>query len=269
MHARADAAVFTIDASGTLQINTGDQTQLGIAPHSFYLNVTGKIELLKVINFNASLTIQVSGGGWSLNANASMSFFGIATLGGSLYLNSDGDFSLSLSGNVTIGSSDFGLSGNFWFQVSSTHYIKPCPSAHNCDSATYYRFELGGGASVNVNAFGFSIAGVSLSFDFSADSGSSTNGRTPIVLHLDIGIHLLFFTIHIHPSFTIGYLQLPPPVYLAGQLTSAKAWDAARRRAPRRRSTSTSATARARATSAIRATTTATSSSRLEVCPAM
>ena len=123
----ANAEVFSITASGTLQINTTNQTELGIAPGSFYLAVSGSVDILKVFDFNASMTIYVgpdpntgAEGYWSFNANANISFFGLATLGGTIFLDSDGNFQISLSGQIVLGSSDFRLVGQFNIFVQST-----------------------------------------------------------------------------------------------------------------------------------------------------
>ena len=206
----ADATVFSITASGTLQINTTTQTELGIAPGSFYLAVSGKVDILKVLDFNASMTIFVgpdpntgAEGYWSFNANASVSFFGLATLSGSIFLDSDGNFRISLSGQIVLGSSDFGLVGQFSIFVESQ---APTPSA------PFYTFELSGSASVSLNVFGISLAGLGVSFDFKAQG----TGRVPITLSFDVSIHFLFWTIHKSASFTIGYLELPTPIFLAG-----------------------------------------------------
>ena len=206
----ADAAVFSITASGTLQINTTTQTELGIAPGSFYLAVSGKVDILKVLDFNASMTIYVgpdpntgAEGYWSFNANASVSFFGLATLSGSIFLDSDGNFRISLSGQIVLGSSDFGLVGQFSIFVESQ-----APTS----SAPFYTFELSGSASVSLNVFGISLAGLGVSFDFKAQG----SGRVPITLSFDVSIHFLFWTIHKSASFTIGYLELPVPIFLAG-----------------------------------------------------
>ena len=185
-----DATVFSITASGTLQINTTSQTELGIAPGSFYLAVSGQVDILKVFDFNASMTIYVgpdpntgAEGYWSFNANANMSFFGLATLSGTIFLDSDGNFRINLNGQIVLGSSDFGLVGQFSIFVESQ---APTPTA------PYYTFELSGSASVSLNVFGISLAGLGVGFDFKAQG----TGKVPITLSFDMSIHFLFWTIH-------------------------------------------------------------------------
>ncbi len=240
-----NATVFSINASGLLEINTTGTSNLGINPHSFILALNGQISLLQVLNFNASITIAVSSttlstlqvgpvtipagtttGGWYFEVNASVNFFGIATLQGAIYLDADGDFTVSLSGGITIGSSSFGLSGGFTFLITSQH-----------DDYGGYRLEVSGSANVSVNAFGISLAGIGVSFDVCAStsptyqcpSGYTTGGgSTPLTLSIHISVSFLFFTISGTAHFTLGYIQLPQPVYLAGDntdsMTNAQQW---------------------------------------------
>ena len=249
--ASANAEVFSITASGSLQINTTSVTELGIAPDSFSLALTGTVDLLKVIDFNASLNVFVgrdpqtgNEGYWYFNASASVSFFGLATLGGSIYLDANGNFQVSLSGQMTLGSSSFGLSGSFNFNVESRETI--------VNANPYYIFDLSGSASVSVNVFGISLAGVGLGFSFHAEG----QGTVPITLSVEVSIHFLFFTVHKTASFTIGYLQLPAPVFLAGSGSGApQTWSGS---TSPRRSCSTSATSPSTATSAAPGPTTPT-----------
>ncbi len=235
------AAVFDISASGTLEINTTGTNHLGIPGDSFLLALNGQVSLLKVLNFNAAITIAVSQttlsdlqvgpvsivkgtqtGGWYFEANASVSFFGIATLDGAIFLDANGDFTVSLNGGITIGSSDFGLSGNFSFLLSSQH-----------DTYGGYRLLVSGSANVSVNAFGISLAGVGIDFSVCASTSStyqcpdgytSDGSSTPLNLDINIHVHILFVTISGTAHFTLGYIQLPQPVYLGGDSPGSKNW---------------------------------------------
>ena len=90
-----------------------------------------------------------------------MDFFGLATLSRPADLDSDGDFTLSLSGRMTLGSDDFGLRGDFSIYMESTF------DADDTTGAT--RFELGGSAPASRCAPSASrLAGVGLGFSTSA-----------------------------------------------------------------------------------------------------
>src|SRR5689334_7639609 len=101
------------------------------------------------------MRIQVSNGGWSFRASISADFFGLATLSGSIFLDSNGNFDIRLSGRMVLGSEDYGIVGSFSIQVTSLHR----------EDGTYL-FVLAGSASVKVRAFGISLGGISLGFRF-------------------------------------------------------------------------------------------------------
>ena len=105
-----------------------------------------------------------------------MNFFGIASLSGTIMLKSNGDFDVSLNGGMTIGSSDFGLRGDFSIRVFSLHY-----------DDVHYRFGLSGSASVKVRAFGVTLAGVGIGFDFGVDTANAdSHGRVKIELKVHV-----------------------------------------------------------------------------------
>ena len=108
---------------------------------------------------------------------------------------------------MVIGSSSFGLIGEFHFRVRS-QMLTRTPFGNT------YIFELSGGASVEARVFGITLAGVGLDFSFTAQGA----GRTKIELSVTVRIHLLFVTIKKTARFTIGYLELPPLVYLAAAI---------------------------------------------------
>ena len=58
VHARADADIFVIDASGTIQINTTNSTRLGIQGHSFLLSLNGEVKILELLIFDAGFTVR-------------------------------------------------------------------------------------------------------------------------------------------------------------------------------------------------------------------
>ena len=212
IRATADADVFLIDASGTLQINTTSSPRLGVAANTFVLELTGKVEILKVIKFDASMRVVVGAGGWSFNASASMDFFGIARLGGSIFLDSKGNFDIQLRGEMVLGSRSFGLIGTFNFRVRSQSSI--------VNANPYYVFELSGSARVEARVFGITLAGLGLGFSFRAEGA----GRVKIELSVTVEIDLLLVTIKKTARFTIGYLELPRPVYLGGQESAQQTW---------------------------------------------
>ena len=211
----ADAEVFSITASGTLQINTTTQTELGIAPGSFYLAVSGSVDILKVFDFNASMTIYVgpdpntgAEGYWSFNANANISFFGLATLSGTIFLDSDGNFQISLNGQIVLGSSDFGLVGQFSIFVESTgaearRGVLHVRAQRQREREPQRVRDLAGRPRRRLRLQG---AGLGLGPDH-----AQLRRQHPLPVLDDPQDRV---------SFTIGYLQLPTTVFLAGAAAS-------------------------------------------------
>ena len=212
VHAVADLGpIFLIDASGSIQVNTTGSTRIGIAAHTFRLDLSGTLSLLKVLNLDANFSVVYSAGAWHLHADASISFFGLGNLGGSVDLYSNGDFQVSLRGDLLLGSRAFGLGGAFSIGVSSLHYQKPS------DPNTYYKLHIWASAEVSVYVAGLTFASVGVGFDVGLDTGTAgADGKVKIEASVTVKLKILFVTLTFHVNVTIGYLQLPPPTYLAG-----------------------------------------------------
>ncbi|MDQ7993168.1 MAG: calcium-binding protein, partial [Propionicimonas sp.] len=187
---------------------------MALVSNSFLLEVSGKVSILRILNFDAGLVIRVDSSGWYLRASASMDFFGFAGLSGSIELWSNGDFNVQLSGRLVIGSSSFGIVGEFHFGLTSRHY----------DPANY-RFLLTLGASVDVRVFGITLVGAGISASFGFDTADAdANGRVKVELSITVRIKILFITISKTARFTIGYLQIPRPTFLAGSQAAPQVW---------------------------------------------
>ena len=223
----ADVEIFRISASGELQINTTDTTRLGVAGNSFLLALSGEVVIFEVLRFDASFSVVVRNGGWRFDFSAGIDFFGILTINGSGFLDSRGNFDITLQGRFVIGSDDFGLSGQATFRVWN---IVSADTSGN----PIYDFGLSIDASLRARLFGITLAGVGFNVTFSASSrdGDASGGRVKIQLSVTVSIDLGLFSISKTARFTIGYLQFPPPVFLAGDADGPDAnlqnnWDPA------------------------------------------
>ncbi|HXG48652.1 MAG TPA: calcium-binding protein, partial [Methylomirabilota bacterium] len=211
--ARADVSVFLIEASGRLKLNTTGITRNNVAP-GFVLAVNGTVDILKVLKFDAGFDIIVRDNYWRFGFNANIDFFSLVELQGSGYLDSRGNFDISLRGEFVLGTRSFGLIGEFHFRLVSEYLTDNTGNP-------YYRFILSGGAAVEARVFGITLAGVGLSFEFRAEGA----GRVEIELSVTVQIKILFVKVSKTASFTIGYLELPRPVYLAGNRNGdPRAW---------------------------------------------
>ncbi|HEX5858381.1 MAG TPA: hypothetical protein VFY91_09765, partial [Microbacterium sp.] len=218
--ASADAFVFSLSANGTLRINTTNQVRNGIE-QGFKLQLTGSVTLLKLFSFNAGFTIEVgkakptdagfTSGAWYLDAYASLYFF-IADLSGKIFLNSNGEFSLVLSGRMQLGGSFMGIRGDFALEVSFL--------SKEANGIKWYELKIAGSASVEVY-FDFKIfeitLGVGLQLSVTADSrNADANGDVPLRFDLTVRFKVLGSWYSRSATFTIGTVRFPVVPYLAG-----------------------------------------------------
>ncbi|MDX6411752.1 MAG: large repetitive protein, partial [Gaiellaceae bacterium] len=140
------ADIIKIDAKGELQLNTtgisrnatrlvnGVMTSVPIGAKSFRLSLDGDLSILDVITFKAHFLVQIGGGNvtvgsgetlatfnlgageWVIDFGLDVNFFGLATMHAQGWINSQAHFDVKLSGNLTLGSSSFGLVGGFSFR---------------------------------------------------------------------------------------------------------------------------------------------------------
>ena len=141
-----------------------------------------------------------------------MDFFGLATMSASGWIDSKGHFGLRLHGELVLGSRSFGLVGEFKFSV----LLKEETSSAN--GTTQYHFRVFFSADVDARLFGISFAGVGLSAEVEA---RGTGGEVDLVASVTVRIKILFIKISKTVRFKIGTIQLPKPVYLAGEGPSA------------------------------------------------
>ena len=235
--------IFKIKASGFLEFNTRGQTDTiastedgrsaTIAAQSFTLIMTGEVKILEVLTFDASFAILVGGmrtvdvgsnagrystasqvylgvGDWVFDFSANMNFFSIATLNASGWLNSDGHFNITVGGGIILGSSSFGLFGRADFHV----YLDQNPTTQE------FRFGVQMAAIVGARAFGITFAEVSIGFSLTAEG----SGRVPVVAEASFSIKILFVRIRASFDITLGYVQLPTIIFLAGDQANEKTW---------------------------------------------
>ena len=229
--------ILTVQAAGEFQLNTTaiarDAGGVTVAANSLRVKLTGKLELLKVISLDAEFLLQVGGkatvfnptspngganmevtlarGEWIVALSAKLSFFGFGELEAKGWVRSNGHFAIQLRGGITLGSSSFGLVGEFKFYVFLTEVPKP-----GFPGETEYAFGAGFSASVDARLFGITLAGVSLSASVSAQG----SGETDLIARVTVRIKILFVTVSKSASFKIGTIRLPTPVYPAGGATS-------------------------------------------------
>ncbi|MBK8118783.1 MAG: hypothetical protein IPK39_05835 [Sulfuritalea sp.] len=219
--------IIKIKASGKLQLNTSStaRTLSGITMqgNSFLIALNGEVSFLEVLKFNASFVLAVGYegvGSWRVQFAANMDFFGLVTVRATGMFNYKGYFDISLDGELVLGTRSFGLVANLHFRVAFGE--RPVASPPGVAGLTEYFFlvEFSGGASLR--AFGITFAGV----DIGASITASGEGRVPLVMEAEASVKILFIRIRVSMSFTLGYIELPKKVYLAGNPTGdVRPWD--------------------------------------------
>jgi Ca2+-binding EF-hand superfamily protein len=233
-----DANIFEIikiKAGGKFMLNTSDVTQtlsgVTLGANSFRLELDGEVKFLEVLTFDAEFTIHIGAGEdlrvgsgvtlnfldlvegeWYVDFSASMDFFGLAMLGVSGWFSSRGHFDLHVEGEIVLGSRSFGMVGEFDFHV----FLNEVPN----QQPTIYRFGISASAGVSVRAFGISFGSVDIDFSLTAQGA----GRVPLIAEANASIKILFVRIRVHMEFTLGYIELPKPVFLAGNQANGTVW---------------------------------------------
>jgi len=216
--------IIKIKASGKLELNTSNTARTLAGVHmnaqSFVLALSGEVRFLEVIKFDASFLLEVGYdgvGSWRVEFRASMDFFGLATLQAHGMFNYKGHFDFTLDGRVILGTDSFGLRADFHFRVAFGEREDPENPGLN-----EFFFLVEASASAKLRAFGITFGGVSIAFSLTAHG----SGRVPLVIDARASIDFAFFSITVHMKFTLGYIELPKPVYLAGNPTGdPRLWD--------------------------------------------
>ena len=146
-----------------------------------------------------------------------MDFFGLVTLSATGMFNYKGHFDISLDGQLVLGTTSFGLVANFHFRVAfGERDVVGSPGL----TEYFFLVEFSGGA--KLRAFGITFAGVNIAASVSA----SGEGRVPIIVQASAEVEFLFFSVSVEMEFTLGYIELPRNVYLAGNPTGdSRLWD--------------------------------------------
>ena len=216
--------VIKIKASGKLQLNTSSaaRTLAGVTmnPNSFLLALLGEVKFLEVLKFQAGFLLEVGYegvGSWRVEFGASMDFFGLVTLKAKGMFNYKGYFDISLDGELVLGTRSFGLVANFHFRVAfGEREVAGTPGL----TEFFFLVEFSGGA--KLRAFGITFAGVNISAKLEA----AGEGRVPVKVSAKASVKILFVKIKVSMSFTLGYIELPKKVYLAGNPTGdARIWN--------------------------------------------
>ncbi len=208
-------SLLTVSASGSLLIDTTH------SPNLFELSLNGTLNIAGVLSINGSFNIDVGIGGpntWRIAMSLSGSL-GPITLSASGWVQSDGQFSITLSGSLYLGVSGFSISGGVTGTIS---LIKTEGQSYVYSPQDQYTFTISVGGYVTLDIIGIDF-GVSLTLSGTAVQlcGSTTT------LSLVASGSVTILGITFHKSATIATISIPssifsgsPPPYLGTPNTS-------------------------------------------------
>ena len=167
------------------------------------------MRILELLIFDASFSVRVANGGWRFDFNAESTSSGLVTIDGHGFLDSKGNFDITLQGRFVIGSDDFGLSGQATFRVWNTTTSDPSGNP-------IYDFGLSIDASLRARLFGITLAGVGFNVTFTASNRANASGASRSSSASRSTSRSCSSRSRKTATFSLGYLQFPPPVFLAG-----------------------------------------------------
>ncbi len=193
----------------------------------------GKVELLSAVTLDASGYVLLSEGVQSLEVNVSGEFLSLASVSGSAFISSQGEFAVSVAGQVQLGPDGFNLSGGASLDVS--YWDSDMAGSAGDGNMT---LSIEGTLNAGGEIFYIDLPTAELTVLYDGDSGDITvkTGAVPVPgigsKVVDLGwlgsVRVYYPTIEFKPyEFTIGGLALTPqpdPVRLGqvdgnGQLT--------------------------------------------------
>ncbi|MEI7701280.1 MAG: hypothetical protein WCK86_15885, partial [Planctomycetia bacterium] len=200
--------VFSMEATFQLKVNTrsgsgSDGYDASVPRGMVRIDIGGAISLLGTLKMQASGYIESYLGIFRLQINGSMEILG-QNVYGSGYFSSEGEFQLNLGGSLQIGVSGFGVFGSASFSISRLDNNGTQPFGDG-----NYLTNVYGNVQGSVELFGLSLASASISFGLDGASGR-------VYITPRIEINLVFTKIVISATFTLFYIQVPKPFYLAG-----------------------------------------------------
>jgi hypothetical protein len=198
-------SVFHVDANGTLLVDTRGPTEV------FELSLSGDLKIANILTVNGSFSIDVGAGGpntWRLGMDLSGSL-GPLTLTAGGWIQSDGQFDLSVGGSIYFGVSGFSISGSVNGEVSliksGTNYVY--------SPTDTYTFTIQVTGSVTLDIIGIDI-GASLTLGGSAVFGGST---TKLTLYVSGSVSLGIFGTYTAGPYDIADITIPASIFPAGK----------------------------------------------------
>ncbi|MFN9046546.1 MAG: hypothetical protein ACK5YC_00320, partial [Planctomyces sp.] len=206
--------VFEMDTNFLMKVNTRtgtgqDSYDRGVPRGYTRIEVNGKIKLLTLLDVEAGGFIESYAGVQRVQIYGGIEVLG-QSINGSGYFSSEGEFDLQFGGGITIGAAGFGVGGSTSFRISRLDN-----NGTEAFGDGNYVVNVSGMVEGSVKLFGFSLASASITFGLDGSTGR-------VYITPTIKINLLFFDIEVSHTFTLFYVKIPRPVYLAGNASDTQ-----------------------------------------------
>jgi hypothetical protein len=197
-------AVFDVDASFQLKVNTRsgsgrDQYDYGVLRGYTRVAWEGDISLLGTIDIASSGFIESYYGMFRCQFTGSAEILtqGIFASG---YFSNEGEFDISFGGSIGIGVAGCGVFGSTGFRIARLD-----GNGKEAFGDGNFRMYVSGYVEGSVKLFGISLASVRLDLNYDGSSGRVSITATVKIIFKEVS-----------KTFTLFYVRVPPPVYLAG-----------------------------------------------------
>ncbi|MFY9240353.1 MAG: hypothetical protein WAO78_16040, partial [Roseovarius sp.] len=172
--------------------------------YSVALN-NAELSLMSVLTFQGSGLVEMRNGVFRMEIDMGVDLFGIATIAASGFFSSEGEFALSINGEILLGSQSFGIWGSLGMSISNldSNGNQPFGDGNKVLS-------LSGHIAAGARLFGISLGSFGLGLDYNSASGN---------ISATVEVDLLVATAT--ATFNVGYIKPPPPIYLAGNIDDA------------------------------------------------
>ncbi|HEV2294748.1 MAG TPA: calcium-binding protein [Tepidisphaeraceae bacterium] len=207
--------IFEVEAENiSLRINTRNTTTRSLQGNNIAPGLDleiGRIgvEVFSAFTFEGSGAFRVRSGVfggdvWELSANLSTNFFDVARLNGSVMFRSSGEFTFDIAGQINLGAGGTGIFGR-----GDLHVRYLAANAASTSVLSSNDLQVWGNARVEGKLFGITLGAIDVDFHYNGGSGE-------LWVEACLEFWRPFEYDEICVDFTIGFIKIPPPIFLAG-----------------------------------------------------
>ncbi|HEX4999276.1 MAG TPA: LEPR-XLL domain-containing protein, partial [Terriglobia bacterium] len=233
-------AIFRFAAAMELRVNTrfgpgSDANDLGIARQTYRVELlNASVTILSAITLTGSGFAEVTGGVFRIQASLGGNFLSVVSVSASAFFSSEGEFSLSLDGGLTLGTTGFNIHGTAHLGVSLLDNNGTAPFGNGNKVLS-----ISGSVTVSGTLFYVSLPSVTIGVSYTSSTGAITVNVGPVpvpgIAYKTVNLGILGKVKVPYPiitlkyfRFTIGSLSysasadpVPPPPVVLGQVNGS------------------------------------------------